>query len=136
MSDYEIRFWAHVDKTSNENGCWEWTSALAKNGYGVFRLNRKTIYAHRLAYAISGNDLDSTLVLDHLCRNRKCVNPSHIEQITRGENVRRGIYLNGYCKRGHSMSYTPSGRAWCRECQQIRRSGYKVNKSNTQKVAA
>lgn len=111
------RFWKFVDKSSE---CWNWTGAIAKNGYGVFRTD-KTAYAHRVGYELCGNVLIDGLVLDHLCSNRRCVNPSHIEQVTRGENARRGIYLGGLCRKGHKKSYSAAGNDSCRECQRIRR---------------
>ena len=113
----EDRFWKFVDKTSD---CWNWNGATAKNGYGVFN-SGKTTYAHRMAYELSGFKLIDGLVLDHLCRNRRCVNPSHIEQVTRGENARRGIYLGGLCRKGHKKSYSAAGNDSCRECQRVRR---------------
>ena len=81
------RFEKKVKKTP---GCWTWVGAIAKNGYGVFWLDRKNIYAHRFAYG----SVPDGMVIDHLCRNRSCVNPSHLEAVTQRENVLRGAKCN------------------------------------------
>lgn len=83
-------FWSRVDKT---DGCWLWTSTVVWNGYGQFRINNRRVYAHRFAYEqVVGPVPDG---LDHLCRNRRCVNPAHLEPVTRQENLRRGAGSGG-----------------------------------------
>ena len=100
------RFWSKVNKTET---CWDWT-ACTSNGYGVFRINEATVLAHRLSYELSVGPIPEGLTLDHLCRNRKCVNPAHLEPVTRGENVLRGVSLPAqnakktHCPRGHLLS--------------------------------
>jgi hypothetical protein len=64
------RFWHKVEKTPH---CWNWTGALATNGYGQFTIGRKNLIAHRFAYSLLKETLKSGLVIDHLCRNRACV---------------------------------------------------------------
>ncbi len=82
------RFWSKVDKTEE---CWNWNRGLTGKGYGAFSITRENspYLAHRFSYEISGGDIDGKF-LDHLCKNRKCVNPDHLEIVTLGENVRRG----------------------------------------------
>lgn len=84
------RFMAKVDKT---DGCWNWTGATQTKGYGSFgwgpRGQARSFLAHRLAYAWFVGPLDPTLTVDHLCFNRRCVRPQHLEAVTLGENIAR-----------------------------------------------
>lgn len=100
------RFWSHVD-LSDINSCWDWVGAKI-NGYGVFIVDNKLCRSHRVVYEMMIGHLDDNLVIDHLCENRLCVNPFHLEQVTSGENVRRAINnRNGgefLCRNGHDYS--------------------------------
>jgi len=84
-----IRFWRNVNKIPN--GCWEWLASRSGNGYGGFYLSGRKVKAHRFAYETLIGIIPEGLEIDHLCRNRKCVNPSHMELVTRSENIRRGL---------------------------------------------
>lgn len=88
MARDQERFWDKVNK-QGDGGCWLWTGATA-NGYGYFRLGCKVVPAHRVAYVWLRGDIPDGMDLDHLCRCRCCVNPSHLEPVSRSENTKRG----------------------------------------------
>jgi hypothetical protein len=73
-----------------DSGCWIWLGSGTHDGYGQTKINRKQVYAHRASYAANSRELMSGYEIDHLCSNRGCVNPAHLEQVTHTENVRRG----------------------------------------------
>ena len=81
----EERFAAKYEP--NENGCKVWKGYIQPNGYGQFTLSGKQAYAHRFAYEQYVAPLEPGLVIDHLCRNRACVEPSHLRQVTQRENL-------------------------------------------------
>lgn len=84
----EVRFWHRVNLTDS---CWLWTGHAA-GSYGRIRVDGVRVQAHRYAYAvIAGRSIPDGLQLDHLCRNRLCVNPDHLEPVTNRENCLRGI---------------------------------------------
>ena len=72
-------------------GCWIWQRSKTANGYGTCYHDGRRDYAHRVSYLIHKGPLTSDLEIDHLCRNRSCVNPNHLEQVTRHVNAHRGI---------------------------------------------
>lgn len=125
----EDRFWEKVDKT-DDGGCWLWTAYTMPNGYGLFGVRRgKMILAHRFAYQVRVGEIPSGLVIDHLCRVRNCVNPTHLEAVTQWENVLRGAGgPNGrktHCPNGHEYTeenvYRRPGYPGSRYCRQCRR---------------
>ena len=125
------RFWEKVNKESG-GGCWSWTGYL-NFGYGRFRLQGKHWRAHRLAYSITVGRIPDGKVTDHLCRNRSCVNPEHLEIVDSRTNTLRGESpiakqaRQTHCKRGHELSEgnlypTKTGYRMCRACES--RSGF------------
>jgi hypothetical protein len=101
-----IRFIGNLEIT--ESGCWSW-KRCERGGYGLFRINDKTMSAHRVSYQHFYGDLDPNLTIDHQCNNRSCVNPIHLKQMTQRENGLRNnspISMNArktHCKRGHPL---------------------------------
>lgn len=100
MSDAE-RILSKVDYTPN---CWVWSWSLDRHGYGQVRLNGTTRRSHRVIYELLVADVPKDLDIDHLCRNRACVNPNHLEPVTRSTNLLRGRLWQSKktsCPRGH-----------------------------------
>jgi hypothetical protein len=79
------RFWRHVEKRP-DGECWQWTGAVDKNGYGVFRTDKPTERAHRVSFRLAGGSLTGHLVL-HSCNNPGCVNPAHLRAGSHGDNM-------------------------------------------------
>lgn len=75
-------------KTSGESECWEWTGSKNEQGYGLIRWNRKSGYAHRMAYEAYNGPIKRGMVIMHSCDNPSCVNPQHLSQGTATENMR------------------------------------------------
>ena len=124
------RFWAKVDRRLN--GCWTWRAALQRNGYGTFGVGRKMVPAHRVAWALANGSIPFGMNVDHLCRNRSCVRPDHLEAVTSRENSLRGAHPQFTahrelrCTRGHDLStddayaVMANGGKRCKECQRMR----------------
>ncbi len=113
-----LQAFAIIDSASE---CWHFSGALNNNGYGVIGVGRRVMYAHRAAYEVLVGPIPEGLTIDHLCRNRACINPTHLEPVTFRENVRRAAALKAECPRGHAYDdantyVTPAGRRDCRAC--------------------
>lgn len=126
------------DKFTVADGCWEWQASL-RTGYGVIAgegIGGKKQMAHRAIYELLVGPIPEGLDLDHLCRNRKCVRPSHLEPVTRQENLRRSPLVGknsppsataDHCRRGHLYTEDntyirlDNGFRQCKACGKERR---------------
>ncbi|QIK84866.1 HNH endonuclease [Sanguibacter sp. HDW7] len=80
--------------TNPETGCWEWTGAL-RNGYGAVGIGKSVHYVHRWVYVQHVGPIPTDYVIDHLCCNRRCANPEHLEAVTDETNKARGGHAHG-----------------------------------------
>lgn len=114
-----------------EGECWIWKAAISANGYAKVYWEGRMEPAHRILYLILRGPIPDGFDLDHLCRNRGCVNPDHLEPVTRRENLHRGdgplitrqrTDSRTHCRNGHPLTdentFRPGARGrWCRICR-------------------
>lgn len=138
--------WASMSRLSSrirveEGGCWTWTGRYSKSGYGFFDDRDRAVYAHRwllecLGVAHRGDGLDC----DHLCRNRGCLNPDHLEVVPHAVNMARGVNHNSgkaACSKGHpfagdNLYVAPDGQRMCRACMRAADLAYKNRRRDGQ----
>lgn len=99
----EARF---LSKVKQGDSCWEWTAGKNWKDYGKFWFEGKTQPAHRVAYILTHGSIPAGLTIDHLCRNRACVKPDHLEAVTIQENLRRSPI------RPEALTNCPQGHAY------------------------
>lgn len=107
-------------------GCWLWMGYKQPDGYGQIWDRVKMRSAHRVAYELFRGPIPDGLHIDHLCRNRMCVNPEHLEAVTQQENTRRGAAVITHCPQGHpyeggNLYVCPRGKRECRTCRRDRK---------------
>lgn len=108
--------------------CWPWPNRLDNNGYGHARSNGVQTTAHRVVYVHLIGPFDEVLDMDHLCRNRDCVNPLHLEPVTHKVNMERGMKAQAtHCLRGHELTndnvrIRANGTRNCKQCKRDKRS--------------
>ncbi len=98
-----VRFESKVERTDT---CWLWVGATNSRGYGCWGVEGVSHLAHRVAYEVLVGPIPEGLTIDHLCFNKLCVNPAHLEPVTRRENIRRAYELSKptHCPQGHEYS--------------------------------
>jgi hypothetical protein len=116
-----------MSKVRKGDGCWGWDAGHTPAGYAKFWRDGRTQLAHRLIYEHERGPIPDGLVIDHLCRNRGCVNPDHLEVVTTRTNLLRGDTLAAanvaktHCRNGHEYDdantyRAPDGQRMCRVC--------------------
>lgn len=132
--------------------CWIWKGQIRRDGYGNFRMYGKTFKAHRASYILHVGEIPAGLEIDHLCRNRTCVNPKHLEPVTKMVNFLRGEspplinIFKTHCPKGHpydaantyiypvrtrrrgNHSRKANGGRYCRACNRQRVAEYQARK--------
>jgi hypothetical protein len=94
------------------SGCLLWLGAINQFGYGRAGLNGRRMVAHRAAFILACGPVPDELELDHLCRVRSCINPAHLEPVTKLVNVRRGIAGTAHTKRQRAKTHCPAGHPY------------------------
>jgi hypothetical protein len=129
--EVEARFWAKVDRRGPDE-CWPWTGNLCRDGYGFFSAHNISRKAHRWSFVVSGQEIPPTFVVDHVCRNRVCVNPAHLRAVSAyvnsmvnsealpARNAKKTHCLRGHELRGDNLIddvLRRTGHRICKTCQ-------------------
>lgn len=141
--DWLVRF---LEKfaVDERTGCWNWIASCQPSGYGQMTVEKApsvptVTTAHRISFEVFVGPIPEDLTVDHLCRNRRCVNPAHLEVVTNKENILRGtspVAINKrktHCPKGHPLSgrniaFAKSGSRICRACKRDWNKRYKYRR--------
>lgn len=152
MSDHGIRKrWVHVNRLERffakterrENGCIVWKPVTRSDAYGQVAVDGRRYPAHRWIYLTTVGPIPGGLVLDHLCRERRCVNVEHLEVVTERVNLLRGVgasarnLVKTHCKNGHEFTEENTQRRkdgrYCRTCARyFARRGYQERRTRAE----
>ena len=125
----------------DENGCWIWQGKPMPNGYGQFMYKKRKLAQHRVSYTIHKGPIPDGLTIDHLCRNRICGNPDHLEAVTNKVNSLRGVSpwavlaRRTHCSKGHeftpeNLTFRADGYRRCKACDRELRKNIYRRKNN------
>lgn len=118
------RFSGYV--TQDANGCWMWNGGTDKDGYGVFYFRKMNRRAHRVSYWASVGEIEDGKLVDHSCRQKGCVNPSHLRCLTHRENVLSGAgpaadnARKTHCPQGHPYDRHYGKQRYCSACERAK----------------
>jgi len=132
-------FHARSDRP-DDVACWRWLGSFTTHGYGILSQGKRNLAPHRVAFELYRHPIPDGLVLDHLCRNRWCVNPWHLEPVTNRTNILRGVghtavnAAKTHCINGHEFtpentSYVSGGKRRCKTCTRERQRRYDLARS-------
>lgn len=135
-----LMFFMVVDHVT---GCWNWTANKNQKGYGRVAIDGRLHSAHRVSFEIFNGPLIDGLEVDHVCENRGCINPAHLQQITHASNVRKGNRWNierpTHCPRGHpftapNLGHDHRGWRYCKACASRRHKRRKEEMRNETQI--
>lgn len=125
-------------------GCWFWVMSLSSEGYGRISVNNNVEYAHRVSYKTFVGPIPDELDIDHVCRNRSCICPQHLEPVTRQVNLLRGVGVSAknasktHCPKGHPYDELNTtfrrGSRECKKCVKARESLYRSSDAYREKM--